>query len=110
MEKGKRKRGVIFQGRYRYIYAGALQYAKGLPRACIDPWRSVSGIASGHTLRLEGRGSCQFRLLVPLSCKPALFALMASPNGMASLLSCASYLGCFQTHSTSALKLFFLTV
>jgi len=38
------------------------------------------------------------------------FALMARRCGMASLLSCASYLGRFPKHSIVVLKLFFLTV
>ena len=70
---------------------------------------TMSGIASGHSLR-SGRRSFQSRLLVPLSCKPAFFVLMAPGYGMASLLSCASYLGRFPTHSIIVLKLFFLTV
>src|SRR6218665_2651167 len=47
---------------------------------------------------LEG-GSSQSRLLVPLSCKSALFVLMARRCGIASLLSCTSYVGRFSTHS-----------
>src|SRR6218665_1290812 len=58
---------------------------------------------------LEG-GSSLSRLLVPLSCESELFALMVCRCGMASLLSCASYLGRFPTHSIVVLKLFFLTV
>ena len=55
-----------------------------------------------------GRGSSQSRLLVPHSCKSARFVLMARRCGMASLLSCASYLRHFPTHSI--IVLLFLTV
>src|SRR6218665_4182215 len=75
-----------------------------------DLCRSVSGIASGCSLRSAGRGSSQSRLLVPLSCKPALFVLMARQCGTASLLSGASYLGRFPTHSIIVLKLLILNV
>jgi len=37
--------------------------------------------------------------ILGISCKPALFVLVARRYGMASLLSCASYLGRFPTHS-----------
>src|SRR6218665_496006 len=68
------------------------------------------GYYKWSSLRSAGRGSSQSRLLVPLSCNPALLLLMARRFGMASLLSCASYLGRFPRHSIVVLKLFFLTV
>jgi len=80
------------------------------PIHLIDLCRSVSGIASGRSLSSARRGSSQSRLLVPPSCKFALFALIARRCGMASLLSCASCLGRFPTHSIVVFKLFFLTV
>src|SRR6218665_1695792 len=43
------------------------------------------------------------------ACKSALFVLMARRYGMISLFSCASYLGCFPTHSIIVFKLFFFT-
>jgi len=72
--------------------------------------QAVWSIASGHSLHSLGRGSSQSRLLVPLSCKPLLCVLMAPRYRMASLLSCASFLGRFPTHSIIILKLLFLTV
>src|SRR6218665_3393661 len=80
------------------------------PIYLIDLCRSVSGIASGRSLHSAGRGASRSHLLVPLSCKSGSFALMARRCGMASLLSCASYLGRFPTQSVVVLKLFFLTV
>src|SRR6218665_15312 len=61
-------------------------------------------------LENPGTGSSRSRLLVPLSCKSALFALMTRRCGTDSLLSCASYLGRFPPRSIVVLKLFVLTV
>ena len=59
----------------------------------------VSGVASGRFLRTAGVIS------VPFACTTLMLFVL-----MASLFSCASYLGCFPTHSIIFLKLFFLTV
>ena len=54
--------------------------------------------------------SVPFARTTLMTCKYALFALMTHRCGMAFLLSCASYLRRFPTHSIVVLKLFFLTV
>src|SRR6218665_1393492 len=74
------------------------------------PNRSVSGIASDRFLRSSGTGWPQSCFLVPLSCKSALFVLVARRCGITSLLNCAFCLGRFPTYSIVVLKLLFLTV
>ena len=79
------------------------------PIYLIDVCRSVSGIASGRSLRSAGRGILSVPFARTTLMQIRAFALMARRCGMASLLSCAFYLGRFPTHSI-VLKLFFLTV
>jgi len=76
-----------------------------------DSVQSLIGAIQCNTMRvvapyaLREGGSSQSRLLAPL-----FFVLLARRCGMASLLSCAFYLGRFPTHFIVVLKLFFLTV
>src|SRR6218665_8894 len=81
------------------------------PIYLIDLCRSMSGNASGCSLRYAGTGGV---LSVPFArttlMQVCTFALMARRWGMACLLSCASYLGRFPTHAIVVLKPFFLPV
>ena len=83
---------------FKWLYNRAVMYRSICVEYC--EWSLPTLFGKG--------GSSQSHLFVPHPCRPSLFVLIASRGGMASLLSCASYLGRFPIHSTVVLKLLFL--